>query len=91
MAHFKLVVQHPKPKDLGIGSLSISKNGDADFFEGDATANSPVLASMVRVKTEWAAAAGIMISGMEPDGADRAGRPKFKFQEWLLCHLHTNK
>lgn len=90
MPHFILVTQHPKAKDLGIGSLSIAKNGDADFFEGNAETNSQVLASMVRVKIEWAGAVGIMISGMEPDGADRAGRPKFKYQEWLLRHLQPN-
>lgn len=43
MPHFILVTQHPKPKILGEGSLSIGKSGDAD---------SRILASMVRVKLE---------------------------------------
>lgn len=90
MAHFVLVTQHPKPKDLGIGSLSIGKDGDADFFEGNAEQNARLLASMVRTRIEWAAAAGILLSGMEPDGVDRAGRAKFKHQEWLLRHLQPN-
>lgn len=90
MPHFILVTQHPKPKTLGEGSLSIGKDGDADFFEGSAEANASVLASMVRVRIEWAAAAGIMLSGMEPDGLDRAGQQKFKFQEWLLRYLNPN-
>ena len=90
MPHFKLVTQFPKPKDVGIGSLSIGKDGTAEFFEGNADLNSSVLASMQRVRIEWAAAAGIMISGMEPDGFDRSGRPKFKSQEWLLRHLQPN-
>lgn len=91
MPHFELVIQHPKPKSLGVGSLSISKNADAEFFEGNAEANSPILASMVRVKIEWAAAAGIMVSGMENDGIDRTGRVKYKYQEWLLRHIQPNK
>lgn len=90
MAHFILVTQHPKPKDIGIGSLSIGKDGEAEFYEGNAEANARVLAKMVRVKIEWAAAAGILISGMEPDGIDRTGRAKFKHQEWLLRHLQPN-
>ena len=90
MPHFILVTQHPKPKSLGEGSLSIEKSGDADFFEGNAEANARVLARMVRVRIEWAAAAGILISGMEPDGIDRAGQAKFKHQEWLLRHLQPN-
>lgn len=87
MAHFVLVEQLPIPKDLGIGSLSIGKDGEADFFEGNAEANARVFARMVRVKIEWAAAAGILLSGMEPDGIDRTGRAKFKHQEWLLRYL----
>lgn len=90
MPHFILVTQLPKPKVLGTGSLSVSKSGDADFFEGNAESNSRILASMQRVKIDWAAAAGIMISGMEPDGADRQGRPIYKYQEWLLRHLNEN-
>jgi hypothetical protein len=91
MPHFILVTQLPKPKVIGPGSLSVSKTGDADFFEGNADSNSPILASMQRVKVDWAAAAGILISGMEPDGFDRQGRQKYKYQEWLLRHLHTNR
>jgi hypothetical protein len=90
MAHFSLVTQHPKPKLLGVGSLSIGKNGDAQFFEGNADVNSEVLATLERTKIEWAAASGIMVSGVEPDGYDRSGRKKFKYQEWLLRHLQAN-
>lgn len=90
MPHFVLVTQHPKAKDFGIGSLSIAKNGDADFFKGNAKSDDPILASMIRARIEWAGAAGILLSGMEPDGEDRGGRPKFKYQEWLLRHLNPN-
>lgn len=84
MPNFVLVTQHPKPVIIGPGTLSIGKDGFAEFFSGDASADSTILSSMVRVKIEWAAAAGILVSGMEPDGIDRSGRQKFKFQEWLL-------
>lgn len=91
MPHFTLSVLKPKPKDLGQGSLSIGASGEADFFEGDAQKNSVILASMVRVRIEWAAAAGILLSGMQPDGVDRNGQAKYKHQEWLLRHLNVNK
>ena len=90
MPHFTLVTQHPKPKELGQGSLSIDKDGDADFFDGNAEKNSVILASMVRVRIEWAAAAGILLSGMERDGVDKSGTVKYKYQEWLLRHLQHN-
>jgi hypothetical protein len=90
VAHFVLVTQHPKPRELGLGSLSIGKDGEAQFFEGDADHHSRVLAEMVRVRIEWAAAAGILLSGMEADGLGRDGKVKFKYQEWLLRHLNPN-
>ncbi len=81
---FELVTQMPKPKKVGRGTLSIGKDGDADFFAGNADAGSAVLANMVRVRVEWAAATGILLSGMQPNGFDKTGRPKFTYQEWLL-------
>jgi hypothetical protein len=90
MPHFILVTQNPKAKVLGEGSLSIGKDGDADFFEGNADSHSKILASMKRVRIEWAAAAGILLSGMEPDGVDKSGVEKFKHQEWLLRHINPN-
>lgn len=36
MPHFTLVIQHPKLKVLGVGSLSIGKDGTAEFYEGNA-------------------------------------------------------
>ena len=87
MSHFLLVTQFPKPNTLAEGRLSIGEDGGADFFEGDANAESRLLASMVRVQIRWAAAGGILLSGMEPDGVDKSGRQKFKSQEWWLCYL----
>jgi hypothetical protein len=91
MAHFILVTQHPKPKILGEGSLSISRHGYADFFEGNAEKHSKILASMNRVRIEWAASKGILISGMQSDGFDKAGQESFKYQEWFLRYLQPNK
>lgn len=91
MPHFILVTQHPKPKILGEGSLSIDRDGDADFFEGNAEKDARILASMSRVKIEWAAAAGILISGMQSEGFDKYRKEKFTYQEWLLRHIQPNK
>lgn len=91
MAHFKLIIQYPQSKDVGEGSLSISKDGCAEFYEGNAEFNSRIMATMINAKIVWAAAAGILISGFEHDGVDKSGRMKAKYQEWLLCHLHPNK
>lgn len=87
MSNFTLHTQLPKPAQAGVGRLSVSEKGEAHFFEGEASEHSKVLASMVRVRMEWAGADAIYLSGMEPDGVDRTGRTKYKHQEWLLKYL----
>lgn len=87
MARFALIIQKPVSKVMGPGCLSVSQNGEASFFEGDAGEGSRCLAELVRARIDWAAADGILVSGMEPDGCDRSGRPKYKYQEWLLRYI----
>jgi hypothetical protein len=86
-----LVLKTPKVKEIGIGFLNIDQNGEATFFEGDVGKRSRVLALLRRVRIEWAAASGIMISGMQPDGFTPKGTPKFVYQEWFLRYeQHTH-
>lgn len=87
MPDFRLTIQNPKPQVVGDGVLSIGKAGDAEFFSGNGEILDPILATMVRTRIEWAAAAGILLSGMQPNGFDRHGKPKFTYQEWLLRPL----
>ncbi len=82
---FKLITQLPKPKELGLCVLSISKDGDAHAFENNG--NGPVLAEMHRTRIDFAAANGIMISGMEPNGTDRRGAMKYNFQRWWMVYI----
>ena len=84
--HFKLIIQKPKPKELGTGVLSIDKSGEAMFFEGNGESSAAVLASMQRVRVEFAGANGIMFSGMQPEGFERNGKQKFSYQEWWLVY-----
>ena len=81
---FVLVLQHPKPRDLGLGVLSVDKHGEALFFSGHGESGATLLASMRRVRLDCAAANGIMLSGFESTGVDRAGREKMAYQEWWL-------
>lgn len=84
---FRLMVQRPKLKDCGLGFLSVGKDGEAQFFDSDAS-DGKVIAEMHRARIEFAAANGIMLSGMEPTGVDRAGMRKYVFQEWWLVYTH---
>lgn len=81
MAQLKLIAQHPKPHNLGLGTLCISKNGIAEFYSDDCHAGSIVLCSLERIRIEYATSEGIMISGIEKIGNN------LKFQEWWLVYV----
>lgn len=83
---FRLYIQLPKPKDLGVGVISIDKTGTAHFFKDWGEAGSILLAEMVRTKIEFAGAMGIMLSGHQPDGFTKNGQEKFVYQEWWLTY-----
>jgi hypothetical protein len=43
-----------------------------------------VLEELSRARVEFVGADGIMVSGFEEVGKDKAGKPKFRYQEWWL-------
>ena len=80
-----LYTEYPKRrKTPHVGVLSIGKDGHAHFFDGMGEQYSQVLAEMTNARILWAAADGIMLSGMHPKGHDKAGRQEFFYQEWFL-------
>ena len=83
---YKVYMQLPKPKLLGICCLSVNEKGDALLFRGEA-----IIAKLERAKMDFAAAVGIMISGMEPRGCDKSGRTNYKFQKWWLNYTPTGE
>ena len=79
---YKLIIQFPKEKIIGNGTISIDeKTGSAIFITGD---GEKIIASMERTQLRFAAADGILISGMEACGCDKRGMRKFVYQEWYL-------
>ena len=83
--NYHLYVQLPKPKDLGIGSLSVDNTGSAIFFF-----TSGSMASLNRCHLEAVAMKGIRISGFELIGVDKQGQNKYRYQEWWLAYLNPN-
>jgi hypothetical protein len=80
-----LHLQHPNVSTRPlVGVLSIDENGDARFWNGQADEHSKILAEMVRTRIDWAAADGMMLSGMQPGGADKLGNRKYFYQQWFL-------
>ena len=81
---FVLIIQQPKPREVGPGVLSVDKAGEAMFFSGHGESGAAVLASLRRARLDTASANGIMLSGFESTGIDRSGREKLAYQEWWL-------
>lgn len=88
---FVLYMQNPKPKQIGVGVLSIDRGGEAQFFAGNGDAGNAIVACMDRVRIEFAAATGIRLSGFEPHGFDRAGNQKYQYQEWWLAYTKDER
>lgn len=85
---FELFTQQPKRSKIGvIGTLSIGKDGNAQLFSGHADMHSSVIGELHRVKIEWAEAKGILLSGVEPQGFDKKGCIRYRFQEWFLRYI----
>ena len=87
---FHLHTQLPKPKDFGLGVLSLVRDGEAHFFSGDGGDGARIVADLSRVRLDFAGADGLMLSGMQPDGFERDGRKKYSYQEWWLRFVSTD-
>ena len=77
--HFELQTQLPKPKDYGGGRLSIGIDGAADFIHGDQTK------SMSQVRIVFAAAHGILLTGMQLTPGNR-----YILQQWWLRYIRPS-
>lgn len=80
MGQFNLIVQQPKPQNPINGVLSMDSRGEAQFFTGNGEAGSTIVGTLERARVEFAAAHGIMISGVERVGG------KMRLQEWWLVY-----
>jgi hypothetical protein len=84
---FKLITQHPKPKELGTGVFGVDKKtSEAYFFEGEGSKESKQIATLQRTRIEFAAQNGIMLSGMELSNTSKSGESQYRFQEWWLVY-----
>lgn len=82
---FKLIKQLPRPRKITVnGYLSIDrKTNQATFWTLEETIN----ATMERIKLIFANSEGMLLTGFEPNGIDKNGRAKYKYQEWYLVFL----
>ena len=85
---YKLFKQLPKTKLIGTGILSVDQAGFAHFFSNDTYAGKN-LACMDRVRLEFVAANGMLLSGMEEVGFNKDGTKKYIYQEWWLTYIES--
>lgn len=87
---FKLIIQVPKPKVLcESGTVSVDEKGEAMFFTGNGDRGDKCVAEMCRTKIDFAGAAGIMLSGMQPNGCDKNGTIKYIYQRWWMVYQES--
>ena len=83
---FKVHIQNPKPKDMGLCGISLDQKGDALLLTPD---GAEVVGNIARARVDWIHGHGIMISGMEANGFDQTGRPKYRYQEWFCAYVEA--
>ena len=83
---YELVKRLPKERVIGVGGLNIYKSGEAMFFEDNGELGFKILAEMQRVKIDWAAYDGILISGFEQTFS-KANQTVWLYQEWYLRYI----
>jgi hypothetical protein len=66
-----------------LGKLAAEKNGTAHFIMDK---GERIVATMERIRLEWAGAGGLYFSGMVDDGFTKTGVRKFRYQEWFLAY-----
>ena len=76
MSKFNLCIQHPKAGKPIAGLLDVDRHGQAMFVAYDGR-----VLRMTRTRLEYAAADGIMLSGVED-----VGKGKLQLQEWWLIY-----
>jgi hypothetical protein len=83
---FKLHTLFPKQKLIGVGTLCIGKEKDAQFFEGDAGHDDRVLAQLDSVQIGTATSDGITMGGFEKKPGNN-----YAYQEWFLAYIEDDK
>jgi hypothetical protein len=69
---------YPKELSLGEGDFSLDRHGSAMFCTSQRNYE------LVRCQVQGYSCGMLRLTGMEADGFDRFGRPKFKLQEWFV-------
>lgn len=74
-----------KQKESFAGEVDIDRQGQAFFFAGQTEF------TLLYTRIVFMGADVLLLSGMEPDGFDKTGRPKYKYQEWILRQITGGK
>jgi hypothetical protein len=73
---------------MGLCGISLDKHGQALLLTADGKG---CVKDMTRARVDWMQGDGIMVSGMEINGHDKTGRPKYSFQEWFCAYVEEKK
>ena len=85
--NYRVHIQYPKPKDMGLCGISLDKKGSALLLTPD---GAKATREMTRAKVDWIGGHGMMLSGMEENGHDRNLRIKYSYQEWFCAYVEDS-
>lgn len=85
---FRVHLQYPKPKDMGLCCVSLERSGTALLLSAD---GQKVITEMTRARVEWIQSLGLTVSGMQTNGYQRDGRMKYQYQEWFCAYVEDGK
>lgn len=85
---FRVHLQYPKPKDMGLCCISLDKHGQALLLTAD---GKRAVKDMTLARVDWMQGHGIMVSGMEINGYERNYSPKYRYQEWFCGYVEDGK
>lgn len=79
--NFDVTVNKPREKDYPNASIDVAGDGTVLLMDSK---GKEIIREMHRVHLESISVDWIHLSGMEPDGFDRSGSVKYRYNEWFL-------
>jgi len=80
-----LYIQKPKPSKTPLTGAATCDHDEMIFWDDPTNQRGHVLAVIRHPELVFINSHGVMVKGYEPDGEDKTGRSKFKYQEWFIA------
>jgi hypothetical protein len=80
-----LYIQKPKPSKTPLTGAATCDRGQMIYWDNPADPHARIMAQLEKPEIMFINSSGMMVKGYEPDGVDKTGRAKYKYQEWFIA------